>query len=145
MALGDAAYLDERVLQPLQRAIALVRETDKVEAILKQRVEQVAALERDISTLTQQKQQILDGMTAARKQAAEVRKELQEQIQDDRKKREQERADWDREREEWRAFKQAERDELAVIAKRREQAERELEAIKQDISGRLELLQKVGS
>jgi chromosome segregation ATPase len=140
----DASYLEDRVLKPLQAAVALVREAAALDATIKQRTQHLDAMEKEVATLLQQKQQILDGMAAAKKLAAEARIEVQGLVQQERTQRDEEAKRWEAMREGIRASQQQEKDALKRLQQERAQLQEEVDRIKQDISGRLELLQKVG-
>jgi hypothetical protein len=141
--MHEANYLEERVLLPLQRAISLLREAEQLAATVTQRTEQVKACEREIVALTQQKQQLVAGIEAAKKQALDTRMELQAQSREDMKKRQEEAAQWDAMREGVRVAHQREKELVAKVQKERVQAEKELAGIRHDITKRLESLQAV--
>lgn len=139
----DANYIEERVLQPLQRAVALMREADKLEATIKQRQDTVSELQKGEADLKRKQADWAALIEANKANAATQRQETQALIQADRTTREAERMQFQRECEALRVQQQAEQDRLADLKRERQAAEAELAAIKQDIATRLDSLRKV--
>jgi len=139
----DANYIEERVLQPLQRAVALMREADKLDATIKQRQEVVNELKKGEDGLKRKQAEWTALIEQAKATAATQRQELQAQLHADRQTREAERKQFQQEREALRAQQQAEQDRLATLQRDRQTAEAELASIKQDIAQRLQALQGV--
>jgi len=66
----DARYLEERVLQPLQRAVSLVRELSEVEALLKQKQEHVEQMEAKVQAATTKQSELTASMDRQREAMA---------------------------------------------------------------------------
>lgn len=139
----DANYIEERVLQPLQRAVALMREADKLDATIRQRQEVVNELKKGEEGLKRKQAEWTTLIEQAKASAAQQRQEAQAQLHADRTTREAERKQFQQERESLRTQQQVEQDRLADLQRERQQAESELGSIKQDIAQRLQALQGV--
>lgn len=141
----DANYIEERVLQPLQRAVAIMREADKLEALIKQRQATVEDLTRGEEGLKRKHAEWQASIETAKAQATEQRQDVQGQLRADRLLRETERKQFQQERDQLMEQQRAEQLRLATVQRERQAAEEELQSIKRDISGRLQALKGVAS
>lgn len=140
----DAGYLDEKVLKPLQRAVNLVRELGEVESLLRQKQEHVTRLDFQLNAATNKYNELSASIERIKANMTEQRMELQALLQEDRRMREQERTSFVQIREQLKEANQLEREQLVKIQKEREQAEKELFALKNDVQQRYRALQAIG-
>lgn len=139
----EASYLEERVLRPLQRAVSLVRELHEVESLLRQKQDQLSQMDTKIQAATNKQHELTAALDRMRDSLNTQRAETQAQLQEDRKQREQERMGFVQIREQLKEANQLERERLTAIQAERQQAERELDSIRQDTAKRLESLQAI--
>lgn len=137
----DATYLEERILLPLQRAIALVKKVGQVEITLSQKQDQLTQLDAQIKAAQIKQNELTATVERMKATNNEQRMELQALLQEERRIREQERTDHFRVQEQ---RKQEVRDETArmnKIKQDREQAEKQLDALKAELSKRFQAVQ----
>lgn len=137
----DATYLEERILFPLQRAIALVKKVGQVEITLSQKQDQLTQLDAQIKAAQIKQNELTATVERMKATNNEQRMELQALLQEERRIREQERTDHFRVQEQ---RKQEVRDETARMNKikhDREQAEKQLDALKAELSKRFQAVQ----
>jgi chromosome segregation ATPase len=141
----DANYIEERVLQPLQRAVAVMREAEGLEITIKQRQATIESFTRGEEELKRKAAEWQAVIKTAQAQATEQRQELQGQLRADRQLREAERKQFQQEREQLQEQQRTEQARLADVQRERHAAEEELASIKRDIAGRLQALKGVAS
>lgn len=137
----DATYLEERILLPLQRAIALVKKVGQVEITLSQKQDQLTQLDAQIKAAQIKQNELTATVERMKATNNDQRMELQALLQEERRIREQERTDHFRVQEQ---RKQEVRDETARMNKikhDREQAEKQLDALKAELSKRFQAVQ----
>lgn len=141
----DANYIEERILQPLQRAVSLVREADKLDSTIKQRQAQLDEVAKEIAGLTQKKRDTEAGIAAMRTNLTEQRNELQALLQADRLGRQRLLEAHEQEKQMWAEEKAQCLAELKRIRADVAAAEQQLTGLKADLAHRLTALKGLAS
>lgn len=141
----EAQYLEDRILLPLQRAINLVRQLGQVEITAGQKQDALRALDMQLQAATNKHTELQGSIDRLRASHTEQRLELQALLQEDRRTREQERVEHLKVQEQRKEEVREEKAKLDRIKQERERAEQQLDALKADLSKRLQSLQGLAS
>lgn len=141
----DASYLEERILIPLQRAVNVLRQVGQSEIALSQKQDALNQIGVQINAAQNKHAELQASIDRMKTTNTEQRMELQALLQEDRRIREQERADHLKVQEQRKEEIRDEKARLDKIEQDREQAEKQLDGLRADLSKRLQTLQGLAS
>jgi len=141
----DANYIEERILQPLQRAVSLLRDADQLTITITQRQAKIDDLGKELAMLTRKKAEAEAGIVAMRANLTEQRNELQALVQSDRLARQHGVQAHEQEKRAWAEEKSSSLAELKSIRAEVASAEKQLAGLKTDLASRLMTLKSLAS
>ncbi len=136
-------YLEERFIQPMMKAKAVIAAASEIAITLSQRQEQLEKIQADIETIALKKRDAEHGLEAMKANLTQQRADLQTVMQQDRQMRQKALDDHASEKATFHEKIDAERAKLEQVKLERIKAEQELFTLKAMIGDRLDALQEM--
>ncbi len=138
-------YLDERLLQPLLKAKLVIQQAAELEHLMDQREAQLVELGKELATLARKKTETQDGIEAMKANLTQQRNELQALIREDTAARAAGMEAHKKEKDHWRDEISAQKAQLGSLTDACGRVQKQLDALKTELSKRLDTLKGLAS